>query len=359
MWIRNCWYVAAFAEEVERKILARTFLNEAVILWRTAAGRVVAMEDRCPHRLVPLSVGDLVDDHVQCGYHGLRFDAAGACAHAPGQDAPPRACKVATFPVAERHGLVWIWLGPTDLADENLIPDVHWMSGPGWTASKGYHHIEADFRLVNDNLLDLSHETYVHKETIGNGAVADSPVVATIEEGRVVRDHREMPNIIPPPFFAMMLNASGRINRWQVAIHMPPGINMTEAGFHAVGTDRAKALMIRPLHLLTPETEHSTHYFWGTCRNFNHDDPVLTERIREGTAHTFDQDKTLLEIQDRALRARGMPPIPQAALKVDVAPAQGRRLLAALVEREKADPRAVAPPITIAVDDRTTMPPTG
>ncbi len=357
MWIKNCWYVAGFSAEIGQTLTARKFLNQAVILWRTSAGNVVIMEDRCPHRLVPLSLGTLVKDQVQCGYHGLRFDEKGACAHVPGQETLPKSCQVKLFPVAERHSLVWIWLGEADIADKALIPDLHWMDSPDWTVSRGYLRINADYRLLNDNLLDLSHETYVHKETIGSGAVADSPVTVTVDGGRVVRVHREMPNIDPPPLFALVLNHTGKINRWQVAIHMAPGINMTEAGVHPVETDRALAHIIRPLHLLTPETEHSTHYFWGVPRNFRLDDAELTVQLQKGVAHTFDEDRDFLEIQDRCLQAEGMPSIPQTAVKVDVGPVQGRRLLAALLQREKEDPRAVHPPVALADDSRVTMPP--
>src|SRR5690606_3798044 len=158
MWPLNCWYVAGFANEVGQGLLSRKLLDQSVIMWRMNSGRIAALADRCPHRLVPLSTGRLAGDHVECGYHGLRFDAAGACAFVPGQDSLPKAAPVRAFPVAERHALLWLWFGAPDLADENLIPDLHWMDAPGWRATAGYHHFKCDYRLINDNLLDLSHE---------------------------------------------------------------------------------------------------------------------------------------------------------------------------------------------------------
>jgi vanillate O-demethylase monooxygenase subunit len=358
MWIKNCWYVAGFAQDVGHKLLARKFLNQAVILWRTSQNELVAMEDRCPHRLLPLSIGELVqdEDQIQCGYHGLRFNAQGACTHVPGQDALPRA-RVKLFPVAERHALVWIWLGTPELADADLIPDLHWLDAPGWTPTTGYHHMKADYRLLTDNLLDLSHETYVHRETIGNAAVADAPVVTSVDSGLVVRAHREMPNIDPPPFFALMLNHTGKIDRWQIAVYMPPGINMTDVGAYPVGTDREKAAIFRVLHLLTPETEHSTHYFWAVCRNFRLDDTALGAGLTKAIVHTFDEDQRILEIQDRCLQAEGMPQVPQAAVKVDIAPMQGRRILNDVIKREQDDPRFCVRPIALADDARVAQPP--
>jgi phenylpropionate dioxygenase-like ring-hydroxylating dioxygenase large terminal subunit len=357
MFPRNCWYVAAHAHEISDALFARTFLNQAVILWRATDGKVAALEDRCPHRLVPLSTGKVVNSLVECGYHGLRFDAEGACAFVPGQDTVPKNARVKSFPVAERHGLIWIWMGAADLADEALIPDLHWMGSPGWRATTGYLHFNCDYRLVNDNLLDLSHETYIHKHTIGNDAVADSPVVTNVIGDRVVRSHREMPDIEPPPFFALAQGHDGRINRWQIAIYMAPGFNMTEVGFHAVGTDRVEHhLMMRPIHLITPETDHSSHYIWGLARKFRLDDDELNDRIYTATAQTFGEDRELLETQDRRLQDEDMPKIPQMAVKVDKAPIQGRRLLEAMIQREADDPSYCAVPIPLADDDLVTQP---
>ena len=285
MWLKNAWQVAAFAEEVEHHILARRFLNEPVILWRTQAGRAIAMEDRCPHRYAPLSIASLQGDEVRCGYHGMQFDQEGRCTHVPGQDDVPAKARVKVYPVVERYNLIWIWLGKPELSDPSQVPDVHWMDDEKWVPSRGYHHIRADYRLITDNLLDLSHETYVHKETIGNDAVADSPVEVKLDRNRIIRAHREMPNIDPPPLFAQMLNHRGKINRWQIAIYMPPGMHMTEAGVHPVETSRDKAFMFRALHLLTPETDSSTHYFWGVCRNGRLDDQAVTEAVRSDQAH--------------------------------------------------------------------------
>jgi phenylpropionate dioxygenase-like ring-hydroxylating dioxygenase large terminal subunit len=357
MYPKNCWYVAAHAHEVTEALFARTLLNQAVIFWRTTDGRIAALEDRCPHRLVPLSTGRTVDGLVECGYHGLRFNAEGGCAFVPGQDQAPKNANVKTFPVAERHALIWIWMGEAALADEDLIPDLHWMDGPGWKATTGYLHFNCDYRLVNDNLLDLSHETYIHKHTIGNDAVADSPVVTEIIEDRVVRAHREMPNIEPPPFFALAQGHDGRINRWQIAIYMAPGFNMTEVGFHAVGTDRVEDhIMMRPIHLITPETDHTAHYIWGLSRNFRLDDDELNDNIYTQTQQTFSEDRALLEMQDKRLQEEGMPKLPQLAVKVDKGPVTGRRLLEAMIQREADDPTYCAPPAQMAYDDRVTMP---
>ncbi len=356
-WPLNCWYVAAHSSDITEALFARTILNQAVIVWRDASGAVSALEDRCPHRLVPLSTGEVVNGQVQCGYHGLRFDGTGTCSYVPGQETPPKSVRVRTFPVAERHNLIWIWMGAAELADTALIPDMHWMGAPDWNSVTGYLHFECNYKLVNDNLLDLSHETFIHKHTIGADAVADSPAVTDIVDDRVVRVHREMPDIEPPPFFALAQGHEGRINRWQIAIYMAPGFNMTEAAFHGVGTDRrTDHFIFRPIHIVTPETDSTSHYIWSVARNFRIDEEDLDEGILKATDHTFKEDRELLRLQQKALEAENFPPVPLLPIKVDKGPVTGRRLLEAMIEREAADPAYCAPPALLADDATITMP---
>ena len=359
MWMLNAWQVAAFAEEVGDGLLARRLCDRPVLLYRRSDGAPVALEDLCPHRLVPLSAGVRVGDEIKCGYHGMRFNSSGACTMVPGQDQIPAAARVRSYPVVERYNLVWIWLGEASVADPALVPDCHWMDSPGWVPSKGYHHIGANYRLVTDNLLDLSHESYVHEKTIGNEedeSIANFPVRVTQEGARLVRAHREMPSIKPPPMFKPMVDGAERIDRWQSAVYMPPGIHMTNAGVYPTGAPRENAAQQRVLHLLTPETETSTHYFWAVCRNFQCEDADLTERLRVGVLHTFNEDKEMLELQQRGLLERPNLSVPNVAIRVDAAPMQARRMLINFVEKEKADPRAVAPPVPLATDEAIPLP---
>jgi vanillate O-demethylase monooxygenase subunit len=348
IWLRNCWQVAAFASEVGRSILPRMFLGQPVILYRGVGGEPVAMEDRCPHRLVPLSIGTLDGPVIRCGYHGLEFGTDGKCVRIPGQDEIPTTARVRTFPVLERHSLIWIWMGERQLANPTLVPDVHWLNDPAWVPSTGYHRMEADYRLITDNLLDLSHESYVHQKTIGNESVADSPAHVSVEHERIVRADREMHNIVPPPYFARIMASEDRIDRWQSAIYMPPGIHMTEAGVHKVGTDRSKAYVGRVLHLLTPETKTSSHYFWAMNRNYRLEDAELTEFIRVAVQHTLDEDQNVLELQMRAVLKERPTHFPPLAIRADSAPIRARRLLRKLVKGEIENNTAVAAPMPLA-----------
>lgn len=340
-WLQNAWYVAGFSHELDQSpFVARTFLGTPVVMMRHTDGRIAALEDVCPHRLMPLSAGTRVGDELQCGYHGMRFAITGLCTLAPGQShIPPQAC-VRSFPFVQRHGLLWIWMGKPEKADAELIPDIRWNDHPEWTPSRGYHHIEAHFQLSVDNLLDLGHESWVHLRTIGQGdeeVIPNYPVKVSVKGEGLVHAHREMPNIDAPPFFAMVLDHHGRINRWQTAVSLAPSICMTDFGVYPVGRSPDNAYRSHVLHLLTPETRRSTHYFWSVARNRRLDDDALTQAVCRAITQTFDEDAVVLKTQQAQMEKYDRP-VPGVAMKVDEAPIRARRLLEALVRREAEDP---------------------
>jgi phenylpropionate dioxygenase-like ring-hydroxylating dioxygenase large terminal subunit len=350
-FVRNCWQVAAFADELKADFVARRFLDEPLILFRTNSGEVAALEDRCPHRLVPLSIGKRVGDAIQCGYHGTVVGSDGRCLRIPGQQHIPPTAATRSYPALARHGLVWIWMGDAALADPALVPDLHWLDHPEWATARGYIHMEADYRLVTDNLLDLSHETYIHETSIGNRAaesIADFTPTVTIERDRIVRSRRDMHGIDPPPAWVAWCNLSGKIDRLQIASYFPPGINMTEAGYRGSGTPGDDYTFLgRVMHLLTPESARSTHYFFTQSRRERLDDDAFTQSTARGTLATFTEDKFVLEMQQRAIEELGHPRVPHMTIALDAAPIQGRRLLDALIERERADPKAVVATFSI------------
>jgi vanillate O-demethylase monooxygenase subunit len=337
MFIRNCWQVVAFGREIGANPLARTICGDKVVLFRTSSGEAVALLDRCPHRLAPLSMGRVVGNAIQCGYHGLCFDADGTCVRVPGQETLPRNARVRKYPLVERHGFAWIWLGDPARADPAAIPDLHWVDDPAWAAVTGYHHFRANYVLVNDNLLDLSHESFVHEETIGNESVAESPCHVTLN-GNSVRAHRDMIDIEAPPFYKRTTGFTGRINRWHTANYTPPGINIIENGSMPVDAkDRSAALERKVINLIVPETRTTSHYFWAIVRQFSLNDQALSDYIFEGICRTFDQDKAILEAQQREIGDDPDRVTFPVSIRVDAGPIQGRKLLAAMLEREAAE----------------------
>lgn len=334
MYLKNYWLVAARSDEIKRKILARTIMDVPLVMYRSLASKAVAMHDQCPHRHMPLSIGTLCDDTIRCGYHGMRIDTTGMCVRIPAQDRIPEQARVKTYPLVERHTFAWIWMGDPALADVSLIPDVHWMNDPDWTVSQGYHLVKCNYQYMNDNLLDLSHESYVHEQTIGNEAVAESPAFTTVH-GNQVRVHRDMLNCDAPPFYVGTTGATGRINRWHTTVFMPPSTNIIENGSYPVNLSRDQAMEKRIIHLVTPETESTSHYFWAVARSFSLRDEKLTRYIQVQTSATFDEDAALLEIQQRVHGNNPKTFFP-IALKVDAGPIQARRIVARLMQEEQA-----------------------
>ncbi len=198
----NAWYAAAWETDIGRRLFARRICGVPLVLYRKADRSVVALRDACWHRLVPLSEGRLIDDNVMCGYHGLIFNPQGRCIHMPSQETINPSAAVKSFPVLERYRLVWVWLGDPALADPAKVPDLHWLDDREWVALHDYQRVKCDYRLVVDNLMDLTHETFLHAKSIGQTAVAEAPFELVYGAGRVTMTRR-MNAVAPPPFFVL------------------------------------------------------------------------------------------------------------------------------------------------------------
>lgn len=332
MFLRNYWYVAATADELEHKLLPRTILGEAIVMYRTPSGEPVAMRDLCPHRSLPLSMGELVGDRVRCGYHGLEFRADGKCVHIPSQAQIPDMWQVEVFPLVEKWRWLWIWLGDPARADPSDIPNFYWNDDPGWTYTGGHFDIKCHYQLLVDNLLDLSHEAFVHRSTIGNAAVAETPVETTVRDEAVVVD-RVMRNCPPPPLYQKLRSFPGNIDRSQHVEFTPPSTIVIASRSTPHGAnDGVGALEYRVLNGITPATQTSCHHFWSVPRNFA-PDPEVTKLFHKGSVTAFSEDIVVLEAQQAAIdrepkRARWLN------FNVDVGGVGARRIVDKLLERE-------------------------
>ena len=341
MFLRNYWYVCAWPHEVGRDMLARTICNEPVILFRREDGTPAALEDRCCHRHLPLSEGKLVGDAVQCGYHGLMFDTAGACVQVPGQTHVPPDARIKAYPVTERYGLVWIWMGDTARADEALIPDTHQNDHPDWTSLGGVTHIACNYQLFVDNLLDLTHETFVHVDTIGHETVAATPMKASWTDDTVTVE-RWMLGFEPPPYFAKLLGTSGKVDRWQYIYFYPPCHLRLDVGVAIAGTgapegDRSQGITTWVINSITPETERSMYSFWALPRDFARDDEELTQRLTDQVRKIILEDKVVVEAQQRSLDLTGEDDL--IDINADAGALRARRIIAELLAKEAAEQR--------------------
>jgi vanillate monooxygenase len=345
MFLKNTWYVACTPDEIEGKPLGRQICGERMVLYRVAEGAVAALEDFCPHRGAPLSLGRVRDGHLVCGYHGLTVGSNGKCVSMPCQRVGGIPA-VRSYPAVERHGFIWVWPGEASEADPATIPHLEWAESPAWAYGGGLYHIACDYRLMIDNLMDLTHETYVHASSIGQPEIEEAPP-KTAMNGDTVTTSRYMHNIMPPPFWAAALRGNGLADnvpcdRWQICHFSPPSHIMIEVGVAHAGKggydadprDKASSIVV---DFITPETETSIWYFWGMARNFAVHDAALTESIRAGQGRIFGEDLEMLESQQRNLLA--WPERPVLKLNIDAGGVQSRRVLDRLIAQE----RSVAP----------------
>jgi vanillate monooxygenase len=329
------WYVAAFASEVGRTPLARTVCNEPLVMFRREDNSVAVLDDRCPHRLYQLSKGKLIGDDIECGYHGLRFAGSGQCTHIPSQGTVPTGFGVRSFPAAERSGLVFVWMGEPARAEEAFIPDFPENNGPGWAASGAHRMVEANYQLVVDNLLDLTHLTFVHKSTLAGPGIQENPLQVRIDGDRVVA-RREMRGVDPAPIFRTLRNFPGKIDRFQNITFLPPSHVQVRIEASPAGADNDPDLIHHVvLNHLTPETERSTHYFWSICRRMRTDDAVLGQRLFEMNRAAFDEDGEVLKYQ-QAMIDRDPERAVLANLDADKASVAARRIMRRKMEAEPA-----------------------
>jgi len=333
MFPKNAWYVACTPEEIDDKPLGRKVCNEQIVFYRAADGAVAALEDFCPHRGAPLSLGRVVEGKLVCGYHGLEMGCDGKTVAMPGQRVRGFPA-IRTYPVVERYGFVWVWPGDATLADPAKIHHLEWADNPKWAYGGGLYHIACDYRLMIDNLMDLTHETYVHSTSIGQKEI-DEATPATKTEGDEVVTSRFMHDIPAPPFWQMALRGNHLpddqpVDRWQICRFTPPSHVMIEVGVALAGKggydapDDQKASSI-VVDFITPETETSIWYFWGMARAFKPEDQALTDSIREGQGKIFGEDLQMLEQQQKNLLAH--PERSLLKLNIDAGGVQSRRVL--------------------------------
>ena len=334
MFLRNYWYASAWAHELAHGMLARRILDEPVLLYRTAAGRPVALADMCCHRQLPLSMGRRVGDNIQCGYHGFTYDASGRCVRIPGQDRIPETARVRSYPVCQRWGWVWVWMGDPEAADEALVPDAHWMEAEGWTAVGDLIALDCRYELIRDNLVDLSHITFAHQSTIGTTMVAETPVTTEAAEAGV-RVVREMRDIEPPPFFQRLAGFETNIDRWQIIDWTPPANIIIEAKALPHGSnDWTEGVETQVINFITPETPHSCHYFWAHARNRAVGNTGISKMVHADVMRTFAEDKAIVEAQER--RIREYPDHATTDARFDSGDLQVRRISRRLLEAEAA-----------------------
>ena len=312
-FLRDYWYVGAWSDEVSGKPLARTILGDSIVFYRSAMGKVVALEDRCAHRRLPLSMGTVIGDTIQCSYHGLVYDCAGKCIKIPGQDSVPANARVRSYPVIERNRFVSIWMGDPAVAGNSAAMSFPRLNDPGWAHSKVRLEVGANYLLIIDNLLDLSHVAYVHNSTIGNAPVAENAAVKTSATNGTVRITREMVNVPAARTYAEFGPYKGLFDRWQLSEYAPPGYFLINNGCAAANSGNGDDSRLagpgewgfQVYHCITPQAERRTHQFWAIA----YDNATVAAKnwpeFNRQHHQVIAEDVAIYEAQQRALDGCG------------------------------------------------------
>ncbi len=339
MFIKNTWYVACASDDINGKPLGRKILGIPMVFFRNEAGEPAALDDFCPHRGAPLSLGKCRDGKLICGYHGLEMGCEGKTVAMPGQRVggfPP----VKAYPALEYGGFIWVWPGDAT-PNRDALPKLEWVDNPAWAYGGGLYHIQAGYELMVDNLMDLTHETYVHSTSIGQPEIDETPCKTRVD-GDTVYTERFMSGIKAPPFWQMAMRAQGldehaTVDRWQVCRFTPPSHILIEVGVALEGygginaPDDKKAYSV-VVDFITPETETSMWYFWGMARKFKPNDAELTESVKQGQGKIFSEDLEMLERQQANLLR--YPERKLLMLNIDGGGVQSRKVIARKLAEE-------------------------
>lgn len=344
-FLRNAWYVAMWAEQLRPdEPVEQTILGQSLVLFRGSQGEPIALQNRCPHRSAPLHLGRICDGNViECGYHGLRFDASGACVGNPhGKGVIPIAAKIRSFAAIEKYSLVWVWMGDED-ADERLLPDLSLMdhASPRDVTFRDRLEMDAHYELVVDNLLDLSHTGFLHRGVLGGRDTVQAEIKVT-QEGDRITVARSMPSVqIPGLFDAMFPRDSDVVDLWAEITWQAPCTLVIDSGVTSPGASRDEGTGIFGLHLLTPVDDRKTVYHFAAVRHHPFPFPEeirldLMEKLRVQRRAAFEtEDEPMIEAQQRMLDRSG--PVRPVLLEVDAASVRYRRVLQKLLDAETTD----------------------
>jgi phenylpropionate dioxygenase-like ring-hydroxylating dioxygenase large terminal subunit len=345
VFLRNAWYVAAWSDEVAEELQQVVLLNDRICMFRNSAGRIVALEDACPHRKLPLSKGRRKGDTIECGYHGLTFNGTGQCVRAPGKGGIPSNAKVHAYPTEERYGLIWIWMGNPALADTDEIFPIPEFGDPAWGINRGKAiEIDCNYLYVTDNLLDPTHVAWVHQSSFGQAATEDTPLRITKNDDGITV-WRWMMDVEPAPFYRRIVEFEGNCDRLQHYEVRYPCHAIIRAVFTPAGSGgengplHEKTFVMNSYNFMTPETEGRTRYYWFQMRNIRPDDLELSRMMSDGVKQAFEEDRDVLNEVQKGMASRTTPHID---LPIDGGPLRFRRQLEVLIEQERTADAALA-----------------
>jgi vanillate O-demethylase monooxygenase subunit len=337
-FLRSAWYAAAWDDEVaEGALFRRKILGEDILLLRGTDGAVRALRNRCAHRFAPLHLGQHCGDEVECGYHGLRYALDGRCVHNPhGEGAISSRVAIRSYPLVARDLLLWIWMGDPERADPANIPAFAGLDPEKFAINRGYLHTPVNYELMTDNIMDLSHIEFLHKGLLGSEAVRRATTSVRQEGSTVYSDRLTHAELLPPALDASFGTEGQPVDRWLDVRWDPPGLMQLVVGVVPTGGPERQGKENPGVHLMTPETENSTHYFWSNARDFRRDDAEFHAQLEAGLRYAFEQqDKPMIEAQQEAMDGEEFWSLKPLLLSIDAGSVRARRVLQQLIREEQ------------------------
>ena len=336
---RNCWWPAARAVEVGDQPYGCQLLDTPVVLYRRGSDRtLLALHDRCVHRWAPLSSGWVAGDRIVCGYHGFEYEGSGKCVRIPSQDSVPAKACVRSYPVLERHGMVWVWLGDAERArDTEPPPEVAFLTDPAWTVVTGETPLEANYMMLKENVLDLTHFGYVHRNSIN---VTDWDRPPRVEIGDTTVTYvQEFPSA-PLAFIYGAPTGIGTerpVHRRNWGRFLTPAVNLgaVEITDPRPEPGARSEFRFNVVHLTTPISPTRTRYWWFQGWDIQLP-PEFVAKWQTGVEAGYAEDKVILNAVQRVVSsdAAGCDYDEILAL-ADQAAIQTRRKLQALLMAEQ------------------------
>ena len=328
---RNMWWVAARADEITDKPMARWILELPIVLYRTADGTPAALDDRCPHRWAPLSEGRVEGSEIVCAYHGMAYGTDGACTRIPTQSDIPGGARVRSYPLRESGAFVWIWMGePEEIANHDPPVDMSYTAAPDWSVLIGYYDVAANWILIRENVLDLTHIAHLHKSTFRQNDWNTVPEIT--QKGDVITFRQEFgPSPLSPLFcHAMGFGETKPVTRVQVGTMASLAVSFSDWFVHdpAPEPGARSDFLMRGCHITTPGERGRTHYYWSDAFDIAGVAPDVLDLTRSNITAAFDEDKALLErLQERTAKDPRGVDYTEINLRADGAGLRVRRIL--------------------------------
>lgn len=358
-YLMNTWYCAGWSNSVDdSSIVSITMLGRSLVMFRDENCAIAALDNQCPHRFAPLDRGQLCSGQLKCGYHGLVFDRTGKCVSNPhSQGFIPAGAQVRSYPAEERFGAIWLWMGD-DAPDPSLIPDFEALDPATAFVGQRYLHAKANYQLDVDNILDLSHIQYLHSSTLGSDSVSGAEIKIR-QEGNTVYCTRLMTNERLTPFLerAFFVEPGQAIDRGLEVRWDAPASMLLTVWVTPTGRPASEGHTRKILHVFTPETETSSHYWFALAypKSMGPEAEAMAIQGVAGLAVPFEtEDLPMLEAQQAMIGDRDFWSLRPVILQGDAGAVRARRVLQKLIRAERArmpiDARPL-PPVA-SVEDR-------